>query len=165
MTFWPQDFFFLALLLIIAALALFFATALAGRVWCGYACPQTVWTEVFLWMEHWTEGDRAKRMKLDKGPWTREKILRKLSKHSLWVIFAAWTGFTFVGFFTPIRELGERLIAFNLGPWETFWMVFYGFATWGNAGFMRENVCLYMCPYARFQSAMFRPRHPDHLLR
>ncbi|MGD8708974.1 MAG: cytochrome c oxidase accessory protein CcoG [Ectothiorhodospiraceae bacterium] len=154
-TFWPQDFFYLALLLIVSALSLFFVTAVAGRVWCGYACPQTVWTEVFLWMERWTEGDRARRMKLDKAPWSGNKILRKGSKHLLWIVFAAWTGFTFVGFFTPVRELGVRLVEFNLGPWETFWMIFYGFATWGNAGFMRENVCLYMCPYARFQSAMF----------
>lgn len=155
LTFWPQDFFFLALLLIICALSLFFVTALAGRVWCGYACPQTVWTEVFLWIEHWTEGDRPRRMKLDRGPWNREKVIRKFSKHGIWILLAAWTGLTFVGFFTPIRELSLRVITLDLGPWETFWLVFYGFATWGNAGFMRENVCLYMCPYARFQSAMF----------
>ena len=108
LTFWPQDFTFLAMLLIILALVLFFVTALLGRVWCGYACPQTVWTETFLWMERWTEGDRAKRMKLDAGPWTREKILRKGSKHALWLLFALWTGFTFVGFFTPITSLATR---------------------------------------------------------
>src|SRR3970040_1890100 len=102
LTFWPQDFLFLALLLIIAALALFFFTALAGRLWCGYACPQTVWTEVFLWMERWTEGDRHKRMKLDAGPWTREKFLRKGAKHALWLGVALWNGVTFVGFFTPV---------------------------------------------------------------
>jgi polyferredoxin len=155
LTFWPQDFLFLALLLIIAALALFFFTALAGRLWCGYACPQTVWTEVFLWMERWTEGDRGRRMKLDAAPWTREKILRKCAKHALWALFALWTGFTFVGFFTPIADLGARLLPFRWGGWETFWVLFYGFATWGNAGFLREQVCKYMCPYARFQSAMF----------
>src|SRR5690554_6761483 len=155
LTFWPQDFLFLALLLIIAALALFFFTALAGRLFCGYACPQTVWTEVFLWMERWTEGDRNKRMKLDAGPWTREKFLRKGAKHALWLVFALWTGFTFVGFFTPITELGARLVPFEWGGWETFWVLFYALATWGNAGFLREQVCKYMCPYARFQSAMF----------
>ena len=155
LTFWPQDFLFLALLLIIAALALFFFTALAGRLFCGYACPQTVWTEVFLWMERWTEGDRNKRMKLDAGPWTREKVLRKGAKHALWAVFALWTGFTFVGFFTPITELGARLVPFEWGGWETFWVLFYALATWGNAGFLREQVCKYMCPYARFQSAMF----------
>ncbi|WP_119717157.1 4Fe-4S dicluster domain-containing protein [Cognatilysobacter tabacisoli] len=155
LTFWPQDFLFLALLLIIAALALFFFTALAGRLWCGYACPQTVWTEVFLWMERWTEGDRGQRMKLDAGPWTREKLLRKGAKHALWLAFALWTGFTFVGFFTPITELGARLVPFQWGGWETFWVLFYSLATWGNAGVLREQVCKYMCPYARFQSAMF----------
>ena len=155
LTFWPQDFFYLTLLLVICALSLFFVTALAGRVWCGYACPQTVWTEVFLWMEHWTEGKRAKRLKLDRGPWNAEKILRKASKQVLWIAFALWTGLTFVGFFSPIDDLLSRAVSFQLGPWETFWSLFYGFATYFNAGFMREQVCLYMCPYARFQGAMF----------
>ena len=154
-TFWPQDFVFLALLLIAAGLTLFFVTALAGRLWCGYACPQTVWTETFIWIERLVEGDRAKRMKLDKAGWTAEKISRKSLKHFLWVAFAAWTGFTFVGFFSPIRELGQSVVTFSLGPWETFWIIFYSVATYGNAGFLREQVCKYMCPYARFQSAMF----------
>ncbi|MEA5445977.1 cytochrome c oxidase accessory protein CcoG [Gammaproteobacteria bacterium AB-CW1] len=155
LTFWPQDFVFLALLLIIAALSLFFFTALAGRLWCGYACPQTVWTELFMWIERWTEGPRQKRIKLDRSPWSREKILRRGSKHLLWILLGLWTGLTFVGYFTPISELTTRAAAFDLGPWETFWSLFYGFATWGNAGFLREQVCIYMCPYARFQSAMF----------
>ncbi|KFN51018.1 4Fe-4S dicluster domain-containing protein [Arenimonas composti] len=155
LNFWPQDFFYLALLLIIAGMTLFFVTALAGRIWCGYACPQTVWTEVFLWMERWTEGDRMQRMKLDAGPWNADKIRRKLAKHTLWLVFALWTGFTFVGYFTPIRDLGARLVPFEWGGWETFWVLFYALATWGNAGFLREQVCKYMCPYARFQGAMF----------
>ncbi len=155
LTFWPQDFSLLALLLIVLALTLFFVTALAGRLWCGYACPQTVWTETFLWMERWTEGDRQKRMKLDAGPWNREKVLRKGAKHLLWLLFALWTGFTFVGFFTPIASLGARLWPFDWNGWETFWVLFYALATWGNAGILREQVCKYMCPYARFQSAMF----------
>ncbi len=155
LTFWPQDFIYLALLLISAGLTLFFFTALAGRLWCGFACPQTVWTEVFLWMEKWVEGDRNKRMKLDKGPWDRNKIVRKSVKHFLWITFALWTGFTFVGFFTPIREFGQNILSASIGPWETFWWIFYSFATYGNAGFLREQVCKYMCPYARFQSAMF----------
>lgn len=155
LTLWPQDFIFLALMLIIAAFSLFFFTALAGRLWCGFACPQTVWTEVFIWLEQLTEGNRNKRMKLDKAPWSTEKILRKVSKQFLWVTFALWTGFTFVGFFTPIKELAVEVWHWNLGPWETFWLFFYSFATYGNAGFLREQVCLYMCPYARFQSAMF----------
>jgi len=124
-------------------------------MWCGFACPQTVWTEVIVMIERWTEGDRHKRMKLDQAPWNRQKILRKSGKQFLWITFAAWTGFTFVGFFTPVRELAGSILNFTLGPWETFWMIFYGFATYGNAGFLREQVCKYMCPYARFQSAMF----------
>ena len=155
LNFWPQDFVFLAMLLIIAGLALFFFTALAGRLWCGYACPQTVWTEVFIWIELKLEGDRGKRMKLDSSPWTAEKIRRRGSKHVAWLLFALWTGFTFVGFFTPIRELADRLVPFAWSGWETFWVLFYSLATWGNAGFLREQVCKYMCPYARFQSAMF----------
>ncbi|MGY6631380.1 MAG: cytochrome c oxidase accessory protein CcoG [Wenzhouxiangella sp.] len=155
LTLWPQDLFILSLLLAMAALSLFFFTALAGRLWCGYACPQTVWTEVFFWMERVTEGSRNKRMKLDKGPWNRDKIARKSAKQFLWITFALWTGFTFVGFFVPIRDLAMRVPAFELGGWETFWLVFYAFATYGNAGYLREQVCKYMCPYARFQSAMF----------
>ncbi|MCA1799482.1 MAG: cytochrome c oxidase accessory protein CcoG [Xanthomonadaceae bacterium] len=152
---WPQDFIYLALLLVIAGLSLFFFTALAGRLWCGYACPQTVWTEVFLWMERWTEGDRPQRIKLDAAKWSADKASRKAAKHTLWLLFALWTGFTFVGFFSPIADLGSRVFSFTLGPWETFWVLFYALATWGNAGFLREQVCIYMCPYARFQSAMF----------
>ena len=155
LTFWPQDFYLLTLLLVIAALSLFFFTALAGRLWCGYACPQTVWTEVFLWIERRIEGDRNARMRLDKDPWNRAKLVRKTAKHAAWVVFALWTGFTFVGFFTPIRELGAEVAQWRLGGWEAFWIVFYSFATWGNAGLLREQVCKYMCPYARFQSAMF----------
>ncbi len=153
--FWPQDFIYLALLLISAGLSLFFFTALAGRLWCGYACPQTVWTEVFLWMERWVEGDRGKQMKLDKAPWSGAKLARKATKQFLWIAFALWTGFTFVGFFTPIRELGHSVLTLSLGGWELFWGLFYSLATYGNAGILRSQVCKYMCPYARFQSAMF----------
>jgi len=155
LVFWPQDFFFLTWLLIIAGLSLFFFTALAGRLWCGYACPPTVWTEVFLWVERRLEGDRNRRIKLDRGPWNGEKLLRKGGKHVLWIVLALWTGFTFVGFFTPIHELAGKILTLSTGPWETFWVLFYSAATWGNAGLMREQVCKYMCPYARFQSAMF----------
>ncbi len=154
-TLFPQDFPYLTFMLIIAALSLFLFTALAGRLFCGYACPQTVWTEVFLWIERKVEGDRQRQMKLDRSPWSKRKVLVKGTKHLIWIAFSLWTGFTFVGYFTPITELGSRLLAFDLGPWETFWVLFYGFATYGNAGWMREQVCIYMCPYARFQSAMF----------
>ena len=152
---YPQDLIYLTGLLIISAYGLFLFTAVGGRLWCGYACPQTVYTEIFLWFEHRFEGDRAQRMKLDAGPWTAEKIRRKGAKHLVWVLFALWTGFTFVGYFTPIHTLAAEAMTLGFGPWEWFWVLFYAFATWGNAGFMREQVCKYMCPYARFQSAMF----------
>ena len=155
LTFWPQDFFFLAIILIIAALSLFFFTALAGRLWCGYACPQTVWTELYMLIERWIEGNRKARMKLDKGEKDLRHIRIKTTKQIAWVALSLWTGFTFVGYFTPIKELWDSALSLSLGPWETFWILFYGFATYGNAGFMREQVCTYMCPYARFQSAMF----------
>lgn len=153
--FWPQDFIYLAVLLIISAIALFLVTALAGRVWCGYACPQTVWTEAFLWIERKVEGSRAKQIKLDKVGWSWDKFRLKFTKHFLWISFSLITGFVFVGWFTPIAELTNRTLSFDLGAWESFWIFFYGFATYGNAGWMREQVCMYMCPYARFQSAMF----------
>ncbi|MCC6202188.1 MAG: cytochrome c oxidase accessory protein CcoG [Gammaproteobacteria bacterium] len=153
--FWPQDFIYLAVMLIIAALSLFLFTALAGRLWCGYACPQTVWTEVFLWIERLVEGDRHRQIQRDRAPLSAGKLGVKATKHALWLIFALFTGFTFVGYFTPIRELTAALFAWQLGGWETFWILFYSLATYGNAGWLREQVCFYMCPYARFQSAMF----------
>jgi cytochrome c oxidase accessory protein FixG len=152
---YPQDLIYLTALLIISAMSLFLFTAVAGRLWCGYACPQTVYTEILLWIEKQLEGDRAARMKLDAAPWSLRKWMKKGGKQAIWIAVALWTGFTFVGYFTPIRELAGAVTAFTLGPWETFWILFYGFATYGNAGFMREQVCKYMCPYARFQSAMF----------
>jgi cytochrome c oxidase accessory protein FixG len=155
LTLWPQDFVYLAWLLIMAALSLFFITALAGRLWCGYACPQTVWTEAFVWMERWTEGSRNAQIKLDAAPGSANKYLRKGAKQILWLAFATWTGFTFVAYFSAARGLLERAIDFRLGGWETFWVIFYACATYGNAGYLREQVCKYMCPYARFQSAMF----------
>ncbi|HNT39007.1 MAG TPA: cytochrome c oxidase accessory protein CcoG [Rubrivivax sp.] len=152
---YPQDLIYLTALLMISAYALFLFTAVAGRLWCGYACPQTVYTEIFMWIEQRFEGDRVRRMKLDAGPWNFEKIWRKSGKQLAWIAVGLWTGFTFVGYFTPIRTLGQAVASMSLGPWETFWILFYGFATYGNAGWMREQVCKYMCPYARFQSAMF----------
>ena len=155
--FWPQDVIYLALLLIIAAYGLFLFTAIGGRLFCGYACPQTVYTEIFLWIEEKIEGNRAARMKLDQQPVNSRKLALKIAKHGVWVLLAFWTGFTFVGYFTPIKTLSYSVLNFSLGPWETFWILFYGFATYGNAGYMREQVCKYMCPYARFQSVMFDP--------
>lgn len=152
---YPQDLIYLTAILIISALSLFLFTAVAGRLWCGYTCPQTVYTEIFLWIERKIEGDRSARIKLDASAMTTKKLVKKSSKHFAWITFALWTGFTFVGYFTPIRELANELIHWNISPWQTFWVCFYGFATYGNAGFLREQVCKYMCPYARFQSAMF----------
>jgi cytochrome c oxidase accessory protein FixG len=152
---YPQDFIYLTGILVISALSLFLFTAVAGRLWCGYACPQTVYTEIFLWIEKKFEGDRSARMRRDAGKLTADKFVRKGGKHLAWLAVAFWTGFTFVGYFTPIKQLGGELIALHMSSWEVFWTIFYGFATYGNAGFMREQVCKHMCPYARFQSAMF----------
>ncbi len=153
--FWPQDFVFLTGLLVISALSLFLFTTVAGRLWCGYACPQTVYTEIFMWIERKVEGERLARMRLDKSALGWRKFALKATKHGIWIALALWTGFTFVGYFTPIKTLAVSAATGALGPWETFWILFYGFATYGNAGWMREQVCKYMCPYARFQSVMF----------
>ena len=152
---YPQDFIYLTGLLVISALALFLFTAVAGRLWCGFACPQTVYSEIFLWIERKVEGDRSARMRLDDADFSLEKLVKKWYKHTLWIFFSIWTGFTFVGYFTPIRELAMEFFLTHMSSWELFWVFFYAFATYGNAGFMREQVCKYMCPYARFQSAMF----------
>jgi cytochrome c oxidase accessory protein FixG len=154
-TYWPQDFVLLSALLIIAAFGLFFITVFAGRVWCGYTCPQSVFTWVFMWAEKVTEGDRNQRMKLDKTPMTSQKFLRKLAKHSIWVGVSLITAITFVGYFTPIRDLIPDLFTLQAGGWALFWVGFFTLATYGNAGYLREQVCIYMCPYARFQSVMF----------
>jgi len=152
---YPQDFIYLTGLLVISALALFLFTAVAGRLWCGYACPQTVYSEIFLWIERKVEGDRSARMRLDDANFSMEKLVKKWYKHLIWIFLSIWTGFTFVGYFTPIRDLAMEFFLTNMSSWELFWVFFYAFATYGNAGFMREQVCKYMCPYARFQSAMF----------
>ena len=154
-TYWPQDFVLLSALLIIAAFGLFFITVFAGRVWCGYTCPQSVFTWVFMWAEKVTEGDRNQRMKLDKAPMTSQKFLRKLAKHGIWVRVSLVTAITFVGYFTPIRQLIPELFTLQAGGWALFWVGFFTLATYGNAGYLREQVCIYMCPYARFQSVMF----------
>ena len=152
---YPQDFIYLTGILVVSALSLFLFTAVAGRLWCGYACPQTVYTEIFLWLEKLTEGDRSARIRRDASPWSFDTLWRKGAKNFLWLAVALWTGFTFVGYFTPIRELGGDFLARNLSSWQTFWVFFYALATYGAAGYMRELVCKHMCPYARFQSAMF----------
>jgi cytochrome c oxidase accessory protein FixG len=155
LTFWPQDLWLLGWLLIIAAFALFTFTTLVGRIWCGYTCPQTVWTAIYMWVEQITEGERHQRVRLDQAPWTWEKIRKRGLKHILWLGVAFMTGLTFVGYFTPIRDLALGILQADVAGWAAFWIAFFTAATYGNAGFMREQVCIYMCPYARFQSAMF----------
>ncbi|MCK0511282.1 cytochrome c oxidase accessory protein CcoG [Aromatoleum buckelii] len=153
--FWPQDVFYLAILLIISAFALFFFTAIAGRLWCGYACPQTVYTEIFMWIEEKIEGDHLKRKKLDSAPMGARKLAIRSAKYGAWILLSLWTGFTLVAYFTPLEELLEAARTLSFGPWEMFWILFYGGFTYLFAGVMREQVCKYMCPYARFQSVMF----------
>lgn len=154
---YPQDFIYLTGILVISALSLFLFTAVAGRLWCGYACPQTVYTEIFMWIEEKIEGNRNQRMKLDESPLSIRKIGLKAAKFGAWGAFSLWTGFTLVGYFTPIRELVGEALSFSFGPWELFWICFYGGFTYLFAGVMREQVCKYMCPYARFQAVMFDP--------
>jgi cytochrome c oxidase accessory protein FixG len=157
LVFWPQDVIYLAVLLIVSAYGLFLVTAIAGRLFCGYACPQTVYTQLFMWIENWIEGDRNARIKLDKAPLGARKLRLRGTKHLLWILLSLWTGFTLAGYFSPVKELTQNLLAWNLGGWETFWIFFYAGFTYLMAGFMREQVCKYMCPYARFQSVMFDP--------
>ena len=152
---WPQDLIYLTALLVLAALALFLFTALAGRVWCGYACPQTVFTQILVWIERALEGDRASQIRLARRGASPAKLARKGLKWLLFTAVAAWTAFSAVGFFTPVRELAAELAASGPGPWEAFFLVLFTAAVVLFAGYMREQVCIYMCPYARFQSAMF----------
>ncbi|NIE76139.1 cytochrome c oxidase accessory protein CcoG [Pantoea sp. Ap-967] len=154
-TFWPQDFILLSALLIICAFGLFAITVYAGRVWCGYSCPQSTWTWLFMWCEKVTEGDRNQRIKLASGPWNLNKLARRTLKHGLWLLIGLATGLTFVGYFTPIRPLAQELLSLQLGGVALFWVLFFTAATYINAGLLREAVCLHMCPYARFQSVMF----------
>lgn len=153
---WPQDVFYLALLLIISAYSLFLFTAVAGRLFCGYACPQTVYTEIFMWVENRIEGDRSARIKLDSGPMSGRKLRLKVFKHAVWLLISLWTGLTLVAYFTPVSEL-LSVLPFNLSGWELFWIFFYAGFCYMQAGFLREQVCKYMCPYARFQGVMFDP--------
>jgi len=155
LTLWPEDFVLLAAILIIAAVALLAVTTWLGRVWCGYTCPQTVWTSIFMWAEQVAEGSRNARIKLDQAPWSLNKVVRKTAKHGLWLGVSLLTAISFVGYFTPMRELVPNMLTFNLSGWETFWTLFFVVGTYGNAGWMREQVCKYMCPYARFQAVMF----------
>ncbi|GIU38473.1 cytochrome c oxidase accessory protein CcoG [Shewanella schlegeliana] len=155
LTIWPQDFTLLAALLMIAAFGLFFITTYLGRVWCGYTCPQTVWTFIFIWFEEKLEGSRNKRIKLDQMPWSFDKLWRKTAKHCAWLLLSLLTAMTFVSYFVPTSEVYIEVFTLNASGAVYFWVIFFTFATYGNAGWMREIMCLHMCPYARFQSAMF----------
>ena len=150
-----HDPWLLVLPALIAGYALFLFTAIAGRLFCGYACPQTVYTEVFMWIEQWVEGDRLARIRLDSQPPGLRKFARKTLKHAIWLALALWTGLTFVGYFTPLRALVAALLHGHAGGWQLFWIAFYALATYGNAGFLREQVCKHLCPYARLQPRMF----------
>lgn len=154
-TFWPQDFILLSALLIICAFGLFAITVFAGRVWCGYTCPQSSFTWLFMWCEKVTEGERNQRIKLQAAPWSLNKLARRSAKHSLWLGISVLTGLTFVGYFTPIRPLAAELLTWQMGGVSLFWVLFFTAATYINAGWLREAVCMHMCPYARFQSVMF----------
>ncbi|GAB1256816.1 cytochrome c oxidase accessory protein CcoG [Aurantivibrio plasticivorans] len=155
LTFWPQDAMYLAWLLIMAAFLLFTITVLVGRVYCGYTCPQTVWTMMFIRVESFIQGDRNARIKLDKQPWDSQKIFKKGATYATWFLIALVTALTFVGYFVPIRELISSIVNLTVHPVAAFWVAFFTGATFLNAGFMREQVCKYMCPYARFQSVMY----------
>jgi len=155
LTFWPQDFILLAGILMVAAFALFFITTWLGRVWCGYVCPQTVWTLAYVWVEHRIEGTRNKRMALDKAPWTLNKAYKKTLKHIIWQFMSLFTATTFISYFVPVSELYSTMLTFDWSGAVTFWVLFFALATYGNAGWMREHVCIHLCPYSRFQSAMF----------
>ena len=155
LTFWPQDLLLLAFCFMIAAFALFFFTTFLGRVWCGYWCPQTVWTFLFIWFEEKLEGPRNKRMRLDQLAWDYNKVWRKMLKHLCWLSVSLITALTFVSYFWGSTHAFIGFFTGELSFWPYFWTIFFTLATYANAGWMRELVCLHMCPYARFQSVMF----------
>jgi len=154
-TFWPQDFILLSWLILFALFSLFLVITLSGRVYCGYVCPQTTWTRFFIWIEEFTEGSRNQRIKLDNADLDKNKFIKRFQKHFLWILLSLITGFTFVGYFLPIRSIAGQVFEFQLHPWAVFWGLFFSSTTYLNAGWLREQLCMYMCPYARFQSAMF----------
>ncbi|QIZ78241.1 cytochrome c oxidase accessory protein CcoG [Ferrimonas lipolytica] len=155
LTIWPQDLILLAFILMMAAFGLFFVTTFLGRVWCGYMCPQSVWTFIFIWFEEKIEGARNKRIKMDKAPWSWDKLWRKTAKHSAWIGVSLLTSLTFLSYFNSTSDLYIDFFSGSATFTVYFWALFFTGATYGNAGWMREIMCLHMCPYARFQSVMF----------
>ncbi len=152
---WPQEVYYLTGILILAAIGLFFVTALFGRVWCGYFCPQTVWTDLFIWVERIFQGDRNARKKLREGPWTWEKIKKVTATHIVWLIIAWCTAGSFVLYFNDAPTLVRSFFELDVSPTVLMFIGGLTFSTYLMAGFAREQVCIYMCPYSRFQSAMF----------
>ena len=152
---WPQDFIYLAWFLIIAAFALFLFTNIAGRLWCGYACPQTIWTLLFMWVEEKVEGNHRQRKRLDEAPLSTRKVRLKLTKHIIWLLIAVVTGATFVSYFYPARELWQDMFSLEVSLVAAFWVALFTWLTYVDAAWLREQVCIYMCPYARFQSVMY----------
>lgn len=151
---WPQEIYYLAGLLILSALGLFLVTALFGRVWCGYTCPQTVWTDLYIWVERAFEGDRAARMRLDKAPLSVNKLSRKLGKHIVWLVIAFWTGGAFVLYWHDAPTVAQGWFT-GEAPLSAYWFAaVLTFTTYFLAGTMREQVCTYMCPWPRIQAAL-----------
>ena len=152
---WSQEIYYLVGLLILGAVGLFFATSLLGRVWCGFACPQTLWTDLFTWIEQRIEGDRNQRLRLDRGPLTLGKAFKKTLKHTLWLIISALMSFAWVWYFNDAPTVTRDIFAGAAGPWVYAFIVILTIATYLFAGWAREQVCIYMCPWPRFQGAMF----------
>ncbi|NBX74453.1 MAG: cytochrome c oxidase accessory protein CcoG [Alphaproteobacteria bacterium] len=152
---WPQEVYVLTGLLVLAAIALFAVTSVLGRVWCGYACPQTVWTDLFVKVEYWIQGDRNARMKRDAAPLTFEKVWKKLATHVVWLVIGLMTGGAWVFYFHDAPTLLHDLLHFQAPTGAVGWMAGLTLSTYFMAGYARENICTYACPYARFQSAMF----------
>lgn len=152
--FWPQDLVYLAGLLVFGACLLFFLSALAGRVWCGFACPHTVYGEIFRWIERKAEGSRSARMRLDREQMSMRKFARKALKHTAWIVVSLWTGITLAAYFTPMPVLLRDTTALALGPWQAFCIASYAGLCYLNAGWMRDQFCTWICPWARFQSVM-----------
>jgi cytochrome c oxidase accessory protein FixG len=151
---WPQEVYYFTGLLIMAAMVLFLMNALAGRIWCGYLCPQTVWTDLFMVVERFFQGDRRDRIKLDEGPWTARKIALKGMTHFVWIMIAWWTGGAWVLYFSDAPTLVKELATFQAPFTAYVWIGILTFTTYALAGFMREQVCLYMCPWPRIQAAL-----------
>ena len=152
-TFLPQDVYVFAFFFMVAAFLLFMVTVYAGRVWCGYACPQTIWTHLYQHVEKWVEGDRNKRMKLDKQPWNAEKVMKRAVVYLIWLIFSFVTAITFVSYVVGTDYLVSAPFAWSNLTWV--FLFIFTFATFANAGYMREHFCIHICPYGRFQSVMF----------